>query len=281
MAVIGAGGAGLVTMQELIKMGHTVICFESESMIGGTWNFETSSRTSVYKNLRTNLPRELMAFEQYKMRPKDDAEGSFTGDARRFASHSEITGWIKSYAEEFNLNQHIRFSTEVKNVVKVEDQWVVTALSNDVESVDKFDSVCIANGHYEAMVKPDLKGHDIFPNQIAHSHDYKTPTDYTGKRVLFLGASFSGEDISRDMSSEIAQGWLVARRPGVSNPEKSPIGAKENIDRVRGTIDELRADGSVLLTTGDVLENVDCVMLCTGYAFNYPFLNQVEGLKWD
>jgi len=83
------------------------------------------------------------------------------------------------------------------------------------------------------------------------------------------------------MSSEIAQGWLVARRPGVSNPEKSPIGAKENITRVKGTIDELREDGSVALTNGEVIENVDCVMLCTGYAFNYPFLNEIEGLKWD
>lgn len=122
VAVIGQGGAGLVTMAEMIKLGHSVTGFESESLIGGTWNFETSSRTSVYKNLRTNLPRELMAFTQYKMRPKDDPEtGSFTGDERRFASHSEITGWLTAYAAEMDLSQHIRFSTEVKNVVKVGD----------------------------------------------------------------------------------------------------------------------------------------------------------------
>ena len=131
------------------------------------------------------------------------------------------------------------------------------------------------------MVKPDLKGHDVFPGKIAHSHDYKLPTDYTGQRVLILGASFSGEDISRDMSPEIAKGWLVARKSGLSNPEKSPIGEKENIERIKGTIDELREDGTVLLTNGEVLENVDTIMLCTGYAFNYPFLNEVEGLKWD
>jgi dimethylaniline monooxygenase (N-oxide forming) len=121
VAIIGAGGAGLVTMAELRKLGHTVTAFESESMIGGTWNYETSSRTSVYKNLRTNLPRELMAFTQYKMRPKDDPEGSFTGDARRFASHSEITGWLKSFNEEMGLNEFIRFNTEVKKTVKVDD----------------------------------------------------------------------------------------------------------------------------------------------------------------
>jgi len=57
---------------------------------------------------------------------------------------------------------------------------VVTSVNEGKESVDKFDSVCISNGHYEAMVKPDLKGHDIFPNKICHSHDYKLPTDFSG-----------------------------------------------------------------------------------------------------
>lgn len=57
---------------------------------------------------------------------------------------------------------------------------MVTSVSGDKESVDKFDSVCISNGHYEAMVKPDLKGHDVFPNKIHHSHDYKHGSDYAG-----------------------------------------------------------------------------------------------------
>ena len=85
VAVIGAGVAGLVTLSELIEQGHTVTVFESESALGGTWNYESSTRTSIYKNLRTNIPREIMAFEKFKSRPKDDPEnGSFTGDARQF-----------------------------------------------------------------------------------------------------------------------------------------------------------------------------------------------------
>jgi len=168
-----------VTIAELKKHGHTATCFESESMIGGTWNFETSSRTSVYKNLRTNLPRELMAFTQFKMRPADDPEnGSFTGDTRRFPSHAEITGWLKAYAEEAKVNENIRFSTEVTNCVKDGDQWAITSVSDGKESLDKFDAVCIANGHYEAMVKPTLKGEEVFPGKVAHSHDYKCPEDY-------------------------------------------------------------------------------------------------------
>jgi hypothetical protein len=43
--------------------------------------------------------------------------------------------------------------------------------------------------------------------------------------VLFLGASFSGEDIARDMSPHIEKGYLVARQAGIQNPRKKVIGA--------------------------------------------------------
>jgi len=91
VAVIGAGGAGLVTLCEFLELGHKVTVYESESAIGGTWNYESSTRTSMYKSLRTNIPREIMALERFKLRPKDDPEnGSFTGDARQFPCQEEI-----------------------------------------------------------------------------------------------------------------------------------------------------------------------------------------------
>lgn len=82
------------------------------------------------------------------------------------------------------------------------------------------------------------------------------------------------------MSPAIAHGYLVARKPGASCPDKTPIGDAENVCRIMATIDELKADGSVLLTNGQTLENIDTVMLCTGYAFNFPFLSKIPELKW-
>jgi cation diffusion facilitator CzcD-associated flavoprotein CzcO len=99
VAVIGAGGAGLVAISELTKLGHQVTCFESESQIGGTWNY-TNHRTSIYKNLRSNLPRTLMAFESFKFQP---LPGSFSGDSREFPSHGEIMAYLEAYAEENEL----------------------------------------------------------------------------------------------------------------------------------------------------------------------------------
>ena len=57
VAVIGAGAGGLVSIHELRKEGHNVTCFESETDIGGTWCLESSTKTSMYESLRTNIPR--------------------------------------------------------------------------------------------------------------------------------------------------------------------------------------------------------------------------------
>ena len=63
--IIGAGPSGLVAAKEYLKYGNHVTIIESENNIGGLWYYE-SSRSSMYESLRTNLPREIMAFNTLK-----------------------------------------------------------------------------------------------------------------------------------------------------------------------------------------------------------------------
>ena len=66
VVIIGAGASGLCLAKELIQhpSEFKVIILEAESQIGGTWVIE-SERSSLYKSLRTNLPRECMAFPKF------------------------------------------------------------------------------------------------------------------------------------------------------------------------------------------------------------------------
>lgn len=57
------------------------------------------------------------------------------------------------------------------------------------------------------------------------------------------------------------------------NPEKQIIGSADNIHRKVGTISELKSNGDVELTSGEVLKNIDIVCLCTGYISTLKFLN--------
>ena len=96
--VIGAGAAGLVAARELLREGHTPTVLEQGARPGGVWvytdNVEEGGsapvaaggpvHSSMYRNLRTNLPREVMSYSDFP----------FTRvwrDARRFCGHEEVS----------------------------------------------------------------------------------------------------------------------------------------------------------------------------------------------
>lgn len=41
---------------------------------------------------------------------------------------------------------------------------------------------------------PSFKGSDLFGGDIMHSHEFKDPTKYEGKRVLVVGVGATGAD---------------------------------------------------------------------------------------
>ncbi|KAF3568800.1 hypothetical protein DY000_02012200 [Brassica cretica] len=105
VAVIGAGAAGLVAARELRREGHSVVVFERQNQVGGTWIYTDHVEqdplsidptrpivySSVYRSLRTNLPRECMGFIDFPfvIRPRKSR------DPRRFPSHGEVVAYLQ------------------------------------------------------------------------------------------------------------------------------------------------------------------------------------------
>eukprot|EP00879_Flechtneria_rotunda_P011205 GHRR01011703.1.p1 GENE.GHRR01011703.1~~GHRR01011703.1.p1 ORF type:complete len:302 (+),score=95.18 GHRR01011703.1:176-1081(+) len=131
VAVIGAGAAGLVSLRELVKEGHKVIGFEQNPRPGGVWVYDTATdsdplaarpdrrrvHSSMYRDLRTNLPRELMGFSDVPFTPA--MLGAASMDARRFCSHSEVLAYLDLFAEMHQLHQYVQYSTQVLQVTPV------------------------------------------------------------------------------------------------------------------------------------------------------------------
>ena len=67
-------------------------------------------------------------------------------------------------------------------------------------STATFDAVVVCNGHYSNPRRPALPGAGQFPGRILHSHSYRTNGPYAGLTVVVIGASASGEDISREIA---------------------------------------------------------------------------------
>lgn len=80
--------------------------------------------------------------------------------------------------------------------------WEITTVN--VKTKDsctaKYDAVIVCNGHYSDPFIPDVKGREKFCGKQWHSHDYREPSCFIGKKVLVVGAGPSGVDIAAQVA---------------------------------------------------------------------------------
>ncbi|KAL0113885.1 hypothetical protein PUN28_011312 [Cardiocondyla obscurior] len=209
IAIVGGGVAGLVTARHMVaKLDiYSITLFEQTDQIGGTWIYTDKTdfdkhglliHSSMYKNLRTNIPKEIMALPDF---PFQNVDGP------SFTHHSMIREYLMAYAKHFNLHPYIKLNTLVKRVEPETTRngrtlWTVTykSLETKEEITKTFDAVVLCNGHYSVGRVPHIPGIESFHGRRIHSHQYRMPEIYAGKRVCILGASWSGIDIALEVS---------------------------------------------------------------------------------
>lgn len=292
VAVVGCGAAGLCVLRHLTTpkndlsdlIDFEAVCFEQAPQIGGTWVYSPSTgydayglpvHTSIYKNLRTNLPKDVMCFPDFPYHP----------DLPSFLHHSDVRAYLEDYAQHFHLLKHIKLQTKVELVEPVPGtdgsqnsvKWKVTyqkVSDNSKEDnnmiSDVFDALIICNGHYSVPYIPEIKGKEIFKGIIIHSHDYREPEMFVDKTVVCLGAKSSGIDISIELTAHTNKVFLSHRR--------QPLQAEfpENLFQKPG-IHELTSDG-VVFENGE-FHHIDALILCTGYKISFPFLHENCGVQ--
>jgi hypothetical protein len=66
VAIIGGGAAGLAATRVFARNGFHPTVLEKDSAVGGVWRHTPGDTTRpMYKGLRTNLPREIMAYREF------------------------------------------------------------------------------------------------------------------------------------------------------------------------------------------------------------------------
>ncbi|KAK7114069.1 hypothetical protein V1264_000193 [Littorina saxatilis] len=163
VAVVGAGAAGLCAVKHLArKPQFSVQAFEQSKGVGGTWAYSERTgkdcnglpiHSSMYKNLKTNLPKEVMAFPDYE----------FNNTLPSFVTHKQVLGYLEDYSTNFNLLQHIKFETSVVSIEPFKvatgkcrtgqgHMWQVTSapVTNRSNTVtEEYDAVIICSGQQQ------------------------------------------------------------------------------------------------------------------------------------
>lgn len=188
IAVIGAGPSGLTSAKHAIAQGYDVTIYDQGDEIGGLWvysdeigvgKYGLNVHSAMYEGLRTNTPKQLIEFPDHH-HPNNTAS---------FPSRSDILKYLHSYADRFNLNEHIQFNHLVIRVLPIaNDKWevIVKDLPNQQFITKVFDAVFVCNGHYFAPRIPEIEGASEFNGKVIHSHDYRTGEIFRG---MFLKTS--------------------------------------------------------------------------------------------
>ena len=210
IAVIGTGAAGLAAAKYLLAVGYDVTLFEIGSQIGGMWCYNNDSgRSSAYRTLHINTSRGVTRFSDL----------DFDAATQPFPDHYDMHRYLVAYAAQFGITPRIRFRQRVTALRPAftpgaeAPAWEVTTASG----TERFDAAIVATGHLSTPLHVEM--FQGFAGAYLHSHDYRAPEAYVGKRVCVVGVGNSACDIASDLCVTSPGTVLVARSGAVILPK--------------------------------------------------------------
>jgi len=187
VAIIGAGPSGIVAAKECLADGLKPTVYEKEGDIGGLWNPKTGA---TWRGMQTNLSRFSCSFSDFPW-PSSSPE---------FPTQQQFYEYFCDYITHFSLQGYFQFNTKIIKIKRGQNSWDVTSIQENNEKTEKFDFVIIATGVFSKRYFPNIPEKNSFKGTILHSLDYKDSREIKGNKIIVIGGSYSGVEISSDLA---------------------------------------------------------------------------------
>ncbi len=284
IAVIGAGPSGLAQLRAFQSAANNgaeipeIVCFEKQRNWGGLWHYTWRTgldeygdpvHGSMYRYLWSNGPKEGLEFADYSF------EEHFGKQIASYPPRAVLFDYIQGRVEKAGVRKWIRFNTNVTRI-KFDDrtrEFSVRSIDRDTgdETVERFDYVIVCTGHFSTPNVPEFDGLDKFNGRVLHAHDFRDAVEFKDKRVLIIGTSYSAEDIG-------SQCWKYGAASITVSHRTAPIGYTwpDNWNEVPLLT---RVEGNTAHFKDGTSQDVDAIVLCTGYQHHFPFMADELKLK--
>ena len=204
IAIVGAGACGICAAKVMNEAGFDVTVYEIGSKVGGMWCIDNDNNlSSAYRTLHINTSRNVTRFPELDFEP----------DVQPFPDHRDMHRYLERYARHFEITPLIRFNARVVSVSPEKPEqpankrWLV---NTEHGTSEVFDAVIVASGHLHVpRHAAELK--NAFTGEYLHSHHYKAPEPFVGKRICIVGVGNSACDIASDVCVNAKSCVLVAR----------------------------------------------------------------------
>ena len=277
IAILGAGPSGLAQLRafEAARLAGAdipeIVCYEKQSDLGGLWNYTWRTgldaygepvHGSMYRYLWSNGPKECLEFADYSF------EEHFGRPIPSYPPRAVLRDYIMGRVEKSGARQYIRFNTAVHWVDYAEEtgKFAVTVrdLKQDELRTEEFDYVVVATGHFSTPNAPYFEGLNQFPGRVLHAHDFRDACEFAGKDLLLIGSSYSAEDIGTQCHKYAAKSVTFSYR-------SQPMGF-EWPDSFKEVPLLTEVVGKTAYFKDGSSQDVDAIILCTGYQHHFPFL---------
>ncbi|KAL4486002.1 hypothetical protein ABPG72_003936 [Tetrahymena utriculariae] len=312
--VIGGGPLGILSLRYLTEDSSiNVICFEAKDNLGGMWYMDKYDsldptidhsqnafirehgvvQSSLYENLDLNNPKMMALYKGHPC-PKEFKE---------YMTAEENLQYITSFAEKYNVRNYTSFNTYV-NIVRLVANMTEEELANvpfkptkrflvQVVSYHNYDKeirhfqadyIYACSGHFSKPNIQKIPNQEVFEGEIVHTHHYRPKDEdkFANKNIVLIGSMISAQDIFSIFLFEVR-----------NRPTKITVISRKNLDYLKnavslqetiqkGQIEFIQQDeyscvksrNSLELKSGRIIENVDIILLATGYLYFFPYLDK-------
>ncbi|KUL31881.1 flavin-containing monooxygenase [Streptomyces regalis] len=290
VAVIGGGQSGLATAYALRRQGLQPVILEASDRTAGSWPLYYDSLTLFSPAGYSSLPGV-----------------PFDGDPDRYPHRDEVVAYLLRYADR--LDADIRTGTRVLEVRPDGDSFALTLKGGTQLSARAMVS---ASGIFGRPHRPALPGLKSFAGAMLYAAEYRAPEPFARQRVVVVGAGNSAVQIAAELGAH-AQVTLATRHPVRFARQLTlgrdlhwwltrtgiyvlPVGRFLRTPPTQLVIDDGRyraavtagapdrrpvftgADGSKVTWADGSAEDVDTILLATGYRPDLGYLTPLGAL---
>jgi trimethylamine monooxygenase len=277
VCIVGAGPSGLAALHFLHPHSKEakleVVCYDKQSQPGGLWKYSwrvgvdeygEPQHRSMYQNLVSNGPKECLEFADYTF------DEHFGKPIISFPKRSELEDYILGRMRNggSNLLDVIQCSTIVRKIDRKEHGYTVTVedLPTCQVASSFFDAVIVATGHFSSPNLIQIPGIETFPGRVLHAHDFRSAREFQNKNVLVIGSSYSAEDIGLQIMKYGGKSVIVSYRT-------RPMGFHFPLGMEERPLSVSIQQQNVEFLDGSTAQDLDAIVLCTGYKHTFPFLD--------
>ncbi len=227
--IIGGGQGGIGLGARLKQLNVPTIIIEKNERPGDSWR-------NRYRSLCLHDP---VWYDHMPYLP-------FPDNWPVFSPKDKLGDWLEMYTKVMELNYWTSSVCENASYDEDKQEWTVTVDRDGETVVMHPKQLILATGMSGRPNMPEIEGMNDFKGDLHHSSQHGNGEEYSGKKVVVLGANNSSHDICADLWEHGADVTMVQRSSTHIAPSESlmelALGGLYSEDAIKNGIDHHKAD---------------------------------------